>query len=58
MKFLPKRASLLRGLVEPVPADGLGALKPWTWQPTVTVDPMVISGGSPTTEYSSNEDNE
>ena len=52
------QASLLRDLVEPIPADGLGVEGDWTWTPVADVSKEKLGVASPTTEYSSNESDE
>lgn len=52
------QTSLLRGLVETIPTDGLGAKGPWAWTPAVEVSKEKLGTASPTTEYSSNEGTE
>lgn len=49
------KLSLLRGLVERIPEDGLGAEGEWTWTPGVEVSKERLGLASPTTEYSANE---
>ena len=50
--------SLLRGFVENIPVDGLGASQPWTWSPKIDVNEENLLACSPTTEYSSVEGDE
>lgn len=52
------KASLLHGMVEDIPTDGLGSEGCWTWTPSVQVLKERLGTASPTTEYSSNESNE
>jgi len=50
--------TLIRSLVEEIPVDKLGIEGSWDWDPSVPVDTQRLGKGSPTTEYSSQEDNE
>ncbi len=50
--------SLFRSMVEDIPRDGLGLESEWNWKPDVPVNRTLLSQNSPTTEYSSKEDDE
>jgi len=50
--------SLVRGFVETIPEDGLGADQTWTWTPVVPVNKEELIHTSPTNEYCSDEGDE